>query len=316
MHRQPLLAPTALASALLFLLASACGKGDADAGKGDAKADTAPEADPAPRDPSTSLDKVTSTIDLSGPVPPEISMVFFTLDGALVPLGCYDKDKKKLRAGKECLPLAPKGAEVYLKAAHAAQVDAIGEPKNALCEVGEDKPTSLSAPSVDAGAAFDWATSPKSAAQKVLSVSPDTWSPSKIRFTDDERAAVQAAIEGFEGKVAGNKAEIHQAVGLDLDGDGKDERLFSAYVVNPRDTARYLFSGVLLARGADPSKLLLVEKTRTNSEVFKVRAAVDLDGDGRHELWINATFDEGGGDRMVQWKGDAFEPLGKWTCGM
>ena len=36
----------------------------------------------------------------------------------------------------------------------------------------------------------------------------------------------------------------------------------------------------------------------------------------RHELWVNAAFDEGGGDRMYVWKGSSFKGLGKWTCGL
>jgi hypothetical protein len=302
---------TVIASASLL---AACGK-EGDKPAPEASAGEAAKPPEQPRDPDASVDKVVTAVDITGPVPPEISATFFILDGALVPLGCFDKAKNKLAAGKDCLALTPPGAEVYLKSAHSAQVDVIGAPKRALCEIGDGEPTSLTSPLVDSGAVFDWATSPKSAAQKVLSVSPDTWGNAPSA-SDEERAAVQAAAAAVDKQVGANKAEVHQAASIDLDGDGKDERVFSAYVVNPRDTARYLFSGIFVARGSDPTKLLLVEQTRTNSEVFKLRAAADLNGDGVHELWINAAFDEGGGDRMYQWKGDKFEPLGKWTCGM
>ncbi|MEZ4382879.1 MAG: hypothetical protein R3A79_16205 [Nannocystaceae bacterium] len=280
------------------------------------EAEPVKEAPADPRDPDTSLDKVVKGPDLSGPVPPETSMVFFTVDGALIPVGCFNKDKGKLAAGKDCLALAPKGADVYLKSQYSDQLDTIGEPKNALCEVGVAKPTSVATPATDSGAAFDWAASPKSAARNVVSVPADTWDDASIKFTDDEKKAVAAAIAAINDKTKDVETNMHQAASLDLDGDGKDERIFSAYVINPRDTARYLFSGVFVARGTAPETMILVDKTKTNSEIFKVRAAADLDGDGTFELWLNAAFDEGGGDRMYVWKGDTFNGLGKWTCGL
>lgn len=306
-----------LVTLLSTTLALACGKGEEKPAEKaeEAKTEEA-KTDEVKRDPDTSLDKVATATDLSGPVPPETSMVFFTIDGALIPVGCFNKDKNKLGAGKECLALAPEGASVYLKSAYSDQLDTIGAPKNALCEPGVEKPTSLSTPATDSGAAFDWAASPKSAGRGVVSIPAESWDDALIKFSDDEKKAVKEAIAKINGATADQETNMHQAASLDLDGDGKDERVFSAYVVNPRDTARYLFSGVFVAPGGDVSGLLLVEKTKTNSEIFKLRAAADLNGDGRRELWINAAFDEGGGDRMYQWKGSAFEPLGKWTCGM
>ncbi|MCA9657458.1 MAG: hypothetical protein KC486_03890 [Myxococcales bacterium] len=301
----------------LALPAVGCKKGDdKPAEEKPAEAEPAKEEPAEPRDPGTSLDKVAKGPDLSGPVPPETSMVFFTVDGALIPVGCFDKDKGKLSAGKDCLKLAPKDADVYLKSQYSDQLDTIGEPKNALCEVGVSKPTSLATPATDSGAAFDWAASPKSAARNVVSIPADTWDDAAIKYSDDEKKAVAAAIAEINDKTKDVETNMHQAASVDLDGDGKDERLFSAYVVNPRDTARYLFSGVFVARGTAPETMILVEKTKTNSEIFKVRAAADLDGDGTHELWLNAAFDEGGGDRMYVWKGDKFDGLGKWTCGL
>ena len=317
------LRPISLLPAPLFAVALAAapvgcgGKGD-EAPKEEKTEEAKPEeAKPeAKRDPDTSLDKVAKGPDLSGPVPPESDMVFFTIDGALIPIGCFNREKGKLSAGKDCLALAPKGADVYLKSSYSEELDTIGEPKSALCEVGVTKPTSLSTPSTDSGAAFDWAASPKSAARNVITIPADTWDDGSIKFTDDEQRALDAAIAKINRKTADVETKIHQAASVDLNGDGKEERVFSAYVVNPRDTARYLFSGLFVADGTDLGTMLLVVKTKTNSEMFKLRAAADLDGDGTHELWVNAAFDEGGGDRMYVRKGDSFDGLGKWTCGL
>ncbi len=317
------LRPISLVPASLFAVALAAGPiacgGKSDDAPKEEKAEEAKPEEAKPvekRDPDTSLDKVVAGPDLSGPVPPESDMVFFTIDGALIPVGCFNKEKGKLGAGKECLALAPKGADVYLKSSYSEEIDAIGEPKSALCEVGVKTPTSLSTPKTDSGAAFDWAVSPKSGARNVVAVSAETWDDGAIKFTDDEQKALAAAIAKISRKTKDLETKLHQAASIDLNGDGKDERVFSAYVVNPRDTARYLFSGLFVADGTDLGTMLLVVKTKTNSEMFKLKAAADLDGDGNHELWVNAAFDEGGGDRMYVRKGDSFDGLGKWTCGL
>jgi len=305
-----------LAVALAFALAGCTKSEEKPASDETKKAEEEPPAPVENRDPDKSLDKVAVGPDLSGPVPPETNMVFFTLDGALIPIGCFNKEKGKLAAGKDCLDLAPLGADVYLKSAYSDKIDTIGEPKSALCEIGVKVPTSLSTPATDSGAAFDWAASPKSSARNVVAIPAETWDDGSIAFTEDERKALSEAIAGINKKTADVKTEVHQAASVDLNGDGKEERVFSAYVVNPKDTARYLFSGLFVADGTDLGKLHLVVKTKTHSEMYKLRAGVDLDGDGTHELWVNAAFDEGGGDRMFVRKGDSFEGLGKWTCGL
>ncbi len=311
--------PAPLLAVALAFAPQGCGNGEEKEKPADEAAEKAKPDDSEPavkRDPKTSLDAVAKGPDLSGPVPPESSMVFFTVDGSLIPVGCFDKDTGKLGAGKECLKLAPAGADVYLKSSYSDTLDTIGPPKSALCEVGVKKPTSLSTPATDSGAAFDWAVSPKSGGRNVITIPEDSWDDGSIKFTEDERKTLAAAIDGINKATTGLKTEVHQAATVDLNGDGKDERVFSAYVVNPRDTARYLFSGLFVADGKDLSKMLLVVKTKTHSEIFKLRAAADLDGDGTHELWVNAAFDEGGGDRMYVWKGSSFKGLGKWTCGL
>ncbi|MEZ4454819.1 MAG: hypothetical protein R3B09_35540 [Nannocystaceae bacterium] len=312
------LVPVALALALPLTLSACGGKGDKDkkeADKGAEEKDKGGEPEQK-RDPSTSLDKVSEGPDVSGPVPPEVSMVFFTVDGALTPVGCWDKDKGKMHAGKECHALVPKGSEVYLKSDYAVKVDALGESKGALCEVAVDHPISFGTAATDGGATFDYATFPKSAGPKVGLISADTWGDGTRRFSDPEKGAVVAAVKAAESKVGDLDVIIHQAAGLDLDGDGKEERFFSAYVINPKDIERYLFSGLFMARGGDVSRLILVDKDKSSSQIYKLRAGADLDGDGVRELWLSTATSEGGGDRMYHLKGEAFEGLGKWTCGM
>ena len=135
--------PAPLSLSLVLALA-ACPGGDAkkpDPKKVEAKPATTPED--TKNDPSTSLDKAVTAVDTSGPVPPEVSAVLFTVDGALIPIACYTKGKK-LGSGKDCLPLVKKGDEVYLKAKSVEKLEQVGDPKSANCEVGgAGAPTSL-----------------------------------------------------------------------------------------------------------------------------------------------------------------------------
>jgi hypothetical protein len=317
MHRITRLVPLALT---LALSVPGCGGGDAKDSKADkkAKGDKKAETKAELRDPGTSLDEVAKGADLSGPVPPDISAVFFAVDGALIPLACFNKDKGKLMSGKDCGPLVEKGGEVYLRSADATETDTIGEPKNALCEAGAaGKPRSFATAKLDGGQAYDFAVFPKSAAQKVIEVSvEDTTAGARTsKISDADKKALQEAILKLKKRATG-EVNIHQLAALDVDGDSAPDTFYSAFVVNPKDTARFLFSGLFMRSSKNERALVLIDQTKTNLEVYTLRGAIDLDGDGTHELWVNAAFNEGGGDRLVQIKGDAVKPIGKYSCGL
>jgi hypothetical protein len=298
----------------LALALAACG-GASDPAKGtkaDAKADAKAEPADTKRNEETSLDKAVTALDLSGPVPPEASTVFFTVDGALIPIGCYDSAKKKLAGGKDCLPLVKAGDEVYLRSNSVEKLDKAGGPKSSMCQPGEDKPTSIGVPAVDAGETFDYAVFPKSMGKLVQAVDPDTFSEKGRVASDEEKKALSDLIKPDA------ELQINQSVSADLDGDGQPEKLFSVYVVNPKDSERLSYSGVLLQRGTEAGKWVPLLESRNDTETYTVRAFVDLDGDGTQELWVNAILTEGGaGDRILKLKqGGGAEPLAKWSCGI
>ncbi len=313
---------TALSLLATLAIAPACDGGDKAADtKGDKKEPEKKAAEPVKeRDPGTSIDTVnTDGPDISGPVPPETSAVFFSIDGALIPLGCFDKDKKKLIGGKACGKLVKKDGEVYLKASHSTEIDKIGDPKDALCEPGGGgKPTSFGTPKLNEGQAFDFGIFPKSAAQKFVAVSrEDTTAGSRTSSIDaKDKKAIEEAIVASVKKAAGEAVNIHQVASLDVNGDSQPDSFFSANVINPKDTARYLFSGLFMRSSKSPDKLILLDKTKTNLEIFTLYGAIDLNGDGTHELWVNAAFNEGGGDRIIEIAGDKPNPLSKYSCGL
>ena len=316
MSRRSPLVPLTLSLALSL---AACG-GEAakpDAKKTDAKAPEAPAVPAVPaedvkHDPSTSLDKAVTTIDLAGPVPPEASAVFFTVDGALIPIGCYLHDKKKLGSGKDCLKAVKAGDEVYLKSQSIENLDRIGAPKSALCEGGAaGAPTSLAVAAVDAGASFDFAVAPKSFARQIVLMPEDSWSEKKPALAPEEVAAL-TALAKVEGALT-----IGQVALQDIDADGTADKLVSVFQINPKDSERFSFSGVFVQRGSAPGTWIPIETKSNDTESYRVRAAIDLDGDRKHELWLNAVSTEGsGGDRIYQLTATGATGLGKWSCGL
>ncbi len=296
----------------LALLLTACG---GDAKKTDAKADVKADVKavtPADvkRDPGTSLDKAVTAIDLAGPIPPEASAVFFAVDGALIPLACYLADKKKLAGGKDCLKAVQQGDEVYLKSSSVENLDKIGAPKAALCEVGGGgTPTSLSVPAVDAGAPFDYAVAPKSLARQVVLMSEDSWGEKKPNLAAEDLAAL-TLLAKVEGALS-----TRQLASQDLDGDGAADKIVSIYQVNPKDSERFSFSGVFVQFASAPGTWTLIESNKNDTLTYTVRAALDLDGDRNHELWINSVSTDGaGGDRIYQVTKTGATGLGKWSC--
>lgn len=300
----------------LALVIAACG-GASDPAKGtkadakDAKADAKTEVIDTKRNDATSLDKAVQALDLSGPVPPEASAVFFTVDGALIPIGCYDSAKKKLAGGKDCLALVKADDEVYLRSNSVEKLDKAGAPKSAMCQPGEDKPTSLGIASVDAGETFDYAVFPKSLGKLINRTDPETYSEKGRVASEEEKRALTELVKPDA------ELQINQSVSFDVDGDGQADKLFSVYVVNPKDSERLSYSGVLMQRATAPGKWFPLLESRNDTETYTVRAFLDLDGDKSQEVWVNAVLtDGGGGDRIFKLKGDGAEPLAKWSCGI
>ncbi|MBL9104393.1 MAG: hypothetical protein JNL82_25835 [Myxococcales bacterium] len=303
--------PTAPLSLSLVLALAACPAGDSKKvveTKKTPDAKTEPAGD-ATQDQNTSLSKAVTTIDTAGPVPPEVSAVLFTVDGALIPIGCFIKGKK-LASGKDCLSVVKKDDEVYLKAKSVEKLDKIGDPKSANCEVGGGAATSLSTPSTDTGATFDYAVAPKSLARVLTPMPEDSWSDRKPSLSAEETAALVGL-----SKVTG-ALTIGQNASHDVDGDGTPDKIVTAFQIDAKDSERYSFSGIFLQRGNAPGKWAVLLSDKSDVKSYTVRAAVDLDGDRTAELWVNSVGTDGsGGDALFQLSGDTAKPVGKFSCG-
>lgn len=289
--------------AALALLLPAC-KGEekpAEEKKEEVKTPPPPPPDTTPAAPQ---------FDLSGPKPPETNTVVFAVDGALLPLACFNKDKGQILPGKECAGMVAEASEVYMESSFgnkALEKTGAGT-KASLCGDSGAIPT----PALDGGAAYDWAVWPKSLAPEFKQMHPDTWSDRGARLEEAEAKAIQDAI----AKVRNVKGEFQpkQKATVDIDGDGKDELFVSAILLNPADPDTYLFSGLFMAPGGDLANVVMIDRSKAGADVIRLRGVVDLDGDKKRELWTSITFDGGNGDRIVQVAAEP-KPIGGWTCG-
>lgn len=251
---------------------------------------------------------------VEGPVPPDTSAVFFAVEGALYPLACFDKDKKKLLHGDDCLKMVAKGADVRIASKFSSFNKKAGEPTEPQCMGGTGKKLAIAVEGITEGADFVYGTWPPSAIKIVTRSADDTTSPPKTVLDQGPKDSLIAAIKsaGGEGEVT-----IDQVAEIDLDGDGKAEKVVTAHIPNPKIDETYDWSGLLVARGGDFGKLEVVEKLKNKPDAFELRGSFDLDGDKSAELWVRRTSQDGSaGDTIFTGPGGKWKQVGGWSCGV
>jgi hypothetical protein len=144
------------------------------------------------------------------------------------------------------------------------------------------------------------------------------WPKLDLKRTKDEPASaselkqIRKAVRERLKHAPKGRLEFAQAVSLDIDGDGKPERLFSI-TVGPHDE-EYELSALFVGFGRAPENLL--ELHESSWDVWSVLGGVDLDGDGRLELVMESSYYEGGATMVesVDEHGEARD-LGGVSCG-
>src|SRR5690606_13731657 len=197
--------------ALLAAAGTGCNKGGDEAKDEDTKADAKAKEDPkaaAGDEGEPTLQVADGDEGAEGPVPPDTSMVFFQVEGALVPLACFDKDEGTLAAGTECLELVPADAKVRVSAGDQAFNKAVGERVEPRCMAGSGKKIALDAEGLSGGAEFTYGTWPPSALKIITLVPEDSTSPAATTIDDDTRAKL-AKVVPAKGEVSAHQvAEV------------------------------------------------------------------------------------------------------------
>ena len=295
------------------LLAAGCDKEEAPADKGTKKeTKEQPKKAEGEEDDAGSLSVAEGDGGVDGPVPPDTSMVFFSVEGALYPLACFDKDSGSLKSGNDCLKMVKPGEAVRV-ASHDSQYNkTAGEPVEPQCMAGSGKKVAVGVEGITEGADFLYGTWPPSGIKIVGEVDPDSNTPRSARLDDDEKAKLIAAVKAAGG-AAKDELKAHQIA--DVKALTDKDKVYSVFVPHPTLPEQYTWSGIFLAEGGDLDKVTLLEKSKTKKDVFEVRGWMDLDGDKTNELWMRLVFEEGSGDRIVSLKGGKPSPVGKWSCG-
>lgn len=301
--------------AALVLAPGACNKDDAEGGKkaddgkaADAKGDS--KGDAKEEDDAGSLKVAEGDEGVDGPVPPDTSMVFFTVEGALLPLACFDKDKKKVESGDACLDLVPKDGTLRVSSVDSEYNKPVGERVEPNCTAGSGKKNALAIEGMSDAANYKFGAWPPSGIKTVTIVPDETTDDGSLQLSDDEKAALAKAI----GKDA-EAIEPHQIAEVDTDGNDKKDKIYSIYIADPKVSEQYAWSGILLAPDDDLAKLVLLETSRSKKDVYEVKGTLDIDGDKHPELWMRQVFAEGSGDRLVKVTEKGADPIGKWSCG-
>ena len=245
--------------------------------------------------------------------------VFFVVasGGLLVPLACRDGKHAELLGEAACLALVPAGAKVRLD--NGAVVET-GAPTQATCEASGGTAEALplvAASSYAELSGWRYGVWPADGAPAVAA-QPRVSTDSRVTLPPSELAVVQGAVTRALAADAGAAAPadlsrlvVSQAVTLDLDADGAPERLYSVQLPKRDSETEYAFSGLLVASGKAPEQISVLH--RSELDRFWVLGSMDLDGDGRPELWIASAYYEGEG-MFVDEVGRG-RILGGWSCG-
>ncbi len=195
------------------------------------------------------------------------------------------------------MSLAPTGTKVVLESGQQTTVTGTGP---ATCREGQ-------AVVVDAprDQLRGYASIP-AAAQFVESVPPMTRAEAVLATPAPLRQALETAIvsDGPLKPAVAKKMVVEQVAKIDVDGDGTPETLVALSA--PGFAGLYLIAGT-----AAPRRL----HGRVGSEFhYTVLGALDLDGDGLPELWLNSYDEDGFAWSVEQLGPDGLTDLGQWRC--
>lgn len=296
-----------LCSLALVLAACKKDKEDEDKPKSETKKET--KETPKEEDDAGSLMVAAGEGEIEGPIPPDTSMVFFTVEGALYPLGCFDKDKGTMSGGTDCLSMVKAGDDVRLASHDTQYTRKAGEREEPQCLIGSGKKYAIGVADIAAGADFRYASWPPSGIKAVKEVDKRSLEPAALQLGDDEIEKLRKAMGGKAGEI-----QAHQVAEIDADGNDKKDKFYSVYIPHPRISEEYSWSGAFLALDGNLDNLLLLDKSKSKRDVFEVHGWLNLDGKDTNELWMRLVFEESAGDQLVNVAGGKAVPLAKHSC--
>lgn len=281
------------AAALALLLAAGCGAETPPPPPTPAPAPAKPEPEPPPAPPPT----------------PTGRALLVATEYGLSPIACFLSQTRQFAAGEPCHALAPVGTDIWLMSGQTAKVTGRGE---ATCPGATAEPTlQIDAPrDVLRGDALLPAD-----ARELLTYVPPTLPPDVDRAASKQlRDRVAAALVAAFPTLGKNiKPRVEQRAALDLDGDGATEELIAASVPGRDDESPLRVSALL--HGPEGGPLAPLRGRTDTREHYTVIGALDLDGDGQRELYLNTYADDGFSLSVERRTAEGLVSEGRWSCG-
>jgi hypothetical protein len=284
----------ALVPSFVALLLTACG----EAPPPTPKAAVAPTPSPAPA---------------AAPVTPHGRVFLAVTESGLIPIACHEAHVPKFSFGAPCLALTPTGSELKLESGVRTRVTGTAP---AACGGSAAHPSAVDmAALVDAPpeALRGHATAPADA--NFVEVVPPT-TPAEALAAAPELPArlAAAALAAYPALGDTRKLQLRQLAEIDLDGDRTPETLASVTLPGADEDAPPAFAAVyLVPRAADAPPRKLKGEPGAGLQ-YTVLGALDLDADGRPELWLNSYDDDGFAWSVEQLGSAMLTELGRWRC--
>ena len=265
---------------------------------------------PAAPAPAAKTDPVAAPAEAPGPPAAKQphGRVFLAATGTgLTPIACHEAHVPKFSNGEACLALMPVGSQVHLESGASAKVLGTG-PSDCPGTPGQTLLVEAARESLRGHA-----TAPADAT--FVEVVPPT--------TPDEAAAAapstlltslkQAVAAEFPALGDAKQLQLRQFAQVDLDGDGKPEGLAAVSLPGAGEDAAPAFAGLYLVPHSDPRPRKLKGDPAAGLQ-YTVLGALDLDADGKPELWLNSYDDDGFAWSIEQVASEGLQELGRWRC--
>jgi hypothetical protein len=207
-----------------------------------------------------------------------------------------------------CLALAPVGTEVRLESGALAKVTGSGP---AAC--GGGQALVVEAPAETCAATRRRRRTRASSRR----CPPSTPAEAAEAAPADMLARIAAAVATDYPALGDAKGlRLHQWSEIDLDGDRKPEGLASVTLpaAGGEDDAAPAFAGLYLVPAVEGARPRKIKGEPGGRRAYTVLGAVDLDADGRPELWLNSYDDDGFAWSIEQVGSAQLTELGRWRC--